>query len=468
MRLNFPSLAVSSLALLLACSAWCETRPRYGGVLRVEVRASMQSLDPGADAGAAAQPFIAMLFDTLTGLDPQGRAVPHLATAWEQEGDRRWRLQLRTGVKFSDGVPLTAALAAQSLRNVNPNWSVRDIGDSVVIETEDPSPDLPAVLALPRNAIVERVVGGNPAGTGPFAVADWQPGRRLVLSARDDGWQTRPFLDSVEVQLGRTLREQAVDMDLGRADVAEASPEQLARPAPASRRVVATEPLELFALRFSHTNTAVHDSRVREAIALAVDRDSISNVLFQRQAEAAGGLLPNWLTGYAFLFPTAPRTQRARQLLAEARPAGAVTLVYAAADPLARLVAERIALNASDAGLTLRSAPSTQNIAVPDVELVRVRLASTDGATALAELARTDVLALPLPPTIASSPADVYRATVAALKDVWASPVVCAPVAYALAPRVRNWSMTRAAGWQLDEVWLAAAQAGARAAEARP
>ncbi len=467
MRSSFPFLAASSLALLLACRAAGEVRPHYGGVVRAEVRASVQSLDPGTDAVAATQPFIRLLFDTLTRLDQNGRAVPGLAASWQQEGDRRWRLELRGGVTFSDGTALTAALAAQSLRNVNPDWNVRDIGDSVVIETEEPIPNLPAVLALARNAIVLRVVGGNPVGTGPFVVSDWQPGRRLVLTARDDGWQPRPFVDSVEIQFGRTLREQAVDMDLGRADVIEIAPEQLARPAAGGRRFVATEPLELFALRFSHTNSAVHDPRMREAIGLALDRESIATVLLQKQGEAAGGLLPNWLTGYGFLLPTAPRTQRARQLVAEAKAAAAITLVYDASDPLAHLMAGRIALNVADAGITMRSAPSTQDIAVPDVELVRVRLASTDAVTALAQLSATDVLALPLPAAIGDSPDDTYRAMLAALKDSWAMPVVYAPLAYALGPRVRNWGMSRAGDWQLDEAWVAA-QPATRTAGAQP
>jgi ABC-type transport system substrate-binding protein len=148
----------------------------------------------------AAQPFISLVFETLTRLDDAGRPAPNLATEWQQEGERRWKFQLRGGLKFSEGITLSPALAAQSLRLVNPNWNVRDVGEAVVIETDEPASNLPALLALPRNAIVLRNPGGSPSGTGPFVITDWQPARRLVLTARDDGWQPRPFLDSVEIQ----------------------------------------------------------------------------------------------------------------------------------------------------------------------------------------------------------------------------------------------------------------------------
>ena len=72
-----------------------------------------------------------------------------------------------------------------------------------------------------------------------------------MLAARDDGWQPRPFLDSIEIQFGRSLRDQAVDLELGRADVVEqdvAAPLEASRGAPVGGRVllvaqVAHEPL---------------------------------------------------------------------------------------------------------------------------------------------------------------------------------------------------------------------------------
>jgi len=96
-----------------------------------------------------------------------------------------------------------------------------------------------------------------------------------------------------------------------------------------------------------------------------------------------------------------------------------------------------------------------------------LRLASTDPAVALAEVSRTDRLALPMPELagpLLSAPGfgadrvglfEVYRATVAALQDHWAVPIAYLPAAGAVSPRVRNWTRTRDGSWQLENVWLA-------------
>ncbi len=446
MRLNWRSLAVSSLVALTVWPAAAATRPRYGGTLRVDLRAQVRSFDPLTDSAA---PVTALLFDTLVTLDSEGHVQPSLAVAWTQESDRRCRFVLRHGVTFSDGTPLTATVVSASLRAANPDWTAREVGDVVIVETDQPTPNLPQLMSLARNAIALRN-GETVVGTGTFTVADWQPGNRLVLQARDDGWHPRPFLDRIELQFNRGLREQSVDLELGRADVIEIAPEEGNRQP--ARRIVRSDPAVLLALRFSHTNPAVKDPRVREAVSLAIDRESIANILLQRRGEAAGGLLPNWMTGYSFLFPTRPQLARARQLKTEAGVTAPMTLVYHSADPVARLVAERIALNAADAGLTVRTAPDTQNIAVPDIELVSVRLPSLDDAADLAALARPGVLALPLPDAVADAPDAAYRATIAALKETWAAPVAYVPVGFALSSRVANWGMSRIGEWQMANV----------------
>ena len=197
---------------------------------------------------------------------------------------------------------------------------------------------------------------------------------------------------------------------------------------------------------------------MREAIALTVDRDSIYNVLLQRHGEPTAGLLPNWITGYSFLFAATPQVARARQLRAEAKQTAALTLVYDAADPLARLVAERVALNANDAGITLKTLPSTQNVTVPDIELVRVRLRvhrSRCRAGGIGAHRSPGVVRCPKPAADRCCAMSYRCGRSAALQDHWAVPIAYLPAACALSPRVRNWTRTRDGSWQLENVWLA-------------
>src|SRR5260370_8658367 len=108
--------------------------------------------------------------------------------------------------------------------------------------------------------------------------------------------------------MGRPLRDQAGDLDLGKADVVELGPNELRRQ-PADRRVWSSSAVRVLALLF---NSRFDGARVREALALAVDRSAIHRVLLQRQGEISGALLPQWLSGYAFLFPAAPDLGPAR------------------------------------------------------------------------------------------------------------------------------------------------------------
>src|SRR5215467_5655541 len=141
---------------LLVASLAAETRPQYGGTLRVEMRATPTSLDPADNAQAVSfsgRSLGMLIFDTLVSND--GRVQPALATSWQASSNQKhWQLQLRRGVRFHDGAPLTPEIAAASLRLANPSWNVSSDAESVVIDTEASDPDMLAELALSRSAIV--------------------------------------------------------------------------------------------------------------------------------------------------------------------------------------------------------------------------------------------------------------------------------------------------------------------------
>src|SRR5208337_4047713 len=237
-RFDWRWLVVSSV-MVGAVAARAGTRPQYGGAVRVEMRAAPTSLDPAELVPADdAQPdsfamrsLTILIFDTLVTTDENGTIQPWLATSWQssqgnQPGNQRWQLRIRRDVKFHDGTPLSAEVAAASLRAANPTWNVRAEGDSVVIEPGGPDPELLAELALPRNAIVKRNPDSTPSGTGPFHVVDWQPGKKLTLAPDEDCWRGRPLLDSIEIEMGKSFREQMTALELGKASLVEASPEQ--------------------------------------------------------------------------------------------------------------------------------------------------------------------------------------------------------------------------------------------------
>jgi peptide/nickel transport system substrate-binding protein len=441
-------LAGSSL-LLAALVARSEMRPQYGGTLHIATRKTFVSLDCSQIDSLTQANITRLIFETLITLDNRGGPQPLLAVSWQASRDnRRWRVQLRSGVRFQDGAALTPEIAAASLQAANPSWHVSADKDAIVIDRESTEPELLAELALPHNAIADRGNTGASSGTGPFRVTAWQPGKRLSLVANDDYWQGRPFLDSVEVEMNKNYRGQLTQFQSGRADLIEVAPEQ-EQPFPIDRQNVRSSlPIELLALNFAQDAQPSGEKLLRKALALSIDRASIGNVLLQGAAQPAGSLLPNWMTGYGFVFPSQTDLAQARKIRDQVPSIPTWTLSYDAEDPLLRLVAERVALNAKDAGLSVHLVSGASS----DLRLVRVSLQSPDSWSALGHLATYAGLSLPQAQN--ESVESLYAAEQSLLATERIIPLFHFPVAYAVSPRLQNWCLQEDGSLNLADAWL--------------
>src|SRR5208282_1191134 len=429
------SLIASTIAASLAVSA--ATRPHYGGTLRVMLQSAPDALDLPANATPAdywdAARTLSLIGDTLVKLDAQGRPQPALAVAWQSDPNaRHWQFTLRRGVKFHDGSAASPAAIAQILGALHSGWNVRAAVDSLSIESETPMPALLAELALPRNLLLKRNPNHLPIGTGPFLIAEWQPGKLLRLAANEESWAGRPFVDAVEIEVGKSLRDQAIALELDKTDAIEAAPQAASGAQRHSTPPSLSLPVELLALVF-FANSKTQDPRLREALALAIDRKPIQSVLLKGAGVPAASILPNWMTGYSAVFSAQPNPQRARTLLADSRQP-TLNLSYDPRDPQAQLIAERIALNAREVGITVQVSLS----GAEDIRLMRVALPSPDPATSLGEAARQLGLPQPaLPATPGSNSLDdLYQAERGLLAGYAVIPLFHLPVATAASARV--------------------------------
>ena len=193
------------------------------------------------------------------------------------------------------------------------------------------------------------------AGSGAFRLSAWEAGKSAVFAANEDYRAGRPFVDSIEIQMGRSTHERLLDLELNKADFAQI-PAELARQATDHGvRVSASQPDELLALIFLKGRTATENARAREAIARCIDRAAIVNFILQKEGEPAGGLLPQWSSGTAFLFPTETDARGAKEIWSQISPSPKLVLGYDSADTLEQSVAERIVVNAKEAGISLVS-----------------------------------------------------------------------------------------------------------------
>jgi len=172
---------------------------------------------------------------------------------------------------------------------------------------------------------------------------------------------------------------------------------------------------------------------VRQALALSIDRASIHNVLLQKQGEISGALLPKWLTGYSFLFPAERDLAKAKQLVPSPQ---SMTLGYDRQDAAIRPIAERIAVNASEAAITLRQTAGTA-----DVRLVRLPVTAGDPWLALQDMAALLRVAQPSPT------ASHYEAERALMESSGVIPLFHLPRGWMLSSKVKNWP-------RFEDVWL--------------
>jgi peptide/nickel transport system substrate-binding protein len=434
----------------LLATAFAATRPHYGGTLRASTPEPISSLDPLGGDSIWRRNLSVVLFDTLVTIDEQNRIQPALATSWQVDpSNQRWTFTLRPKIRFHDGSALTPDSAAASLRAANPSWKIYATADSIVIELSSPTPALLAQLAECRNAIARRNSASNISGTGPFKIDSWTPGKQLTVVANDDYWNGRAFVDSVQINLGVPASDLERGIELSRSDVASLLPGQL-HPNGASTYQISTSPVcELIALVFAHEPQSPGEATVRDALHLAIDRTSIRNVLLEGSGEPTASLLPNWMTGYAFLFQPIFDLGAARERRASTSATARWSLGYDPSDPLARTLAERVALNAQDAGILLRttSAPN------PDVRLVRILLASPDPRVALPDLAQQ--LGVAMPAQAVLSEQDLYQAESELLRRNVILPIVFLPVRYATNSSLQDWTPTRLGTWRPTSLWLA-------------
>ncbi len=446
-------------------------RPRYGGVLRVEMRARVNSMDPrgwnpdAADAGAMER-LLGLVFERLVRMNDSGQPQPALATTWQHDVNfTHWQFQIRTGVKFHDGTILSNDVVVAALQAEDAaRWPVSVAGTGVTFEFRSPRPNLLAELATGRSFIF-RAAQDTVVGTGAFRITDWQAQKRLELKPNEDDWAGRPFVDRIEIALGVASQQQVVDLELGKADVIELLPSFARRAAQVlGARVSASAPSELWALVISPRGAGTYDPRFTQALSLAIDRAAIVNVLFQRQGEPAGSLLPQWLSGYAFLFRAEVNVVDAKKIRAEFATPPLHTLAYDGADPAAVLVAQRIAVNVRDAGINLSVAAESAS-SNPDLRLVRWRIAAPDAREALTTFisrlngAQADAAFMAM-----ETPEQRYAAERAVLDRGRIIPVAFVPEIYGLGASVKDWMPPKWGGWRLEDLWLEQAPRAANAA----
>jgi peptide/nickel transport system substrate-binding protein len=273
-----------------------------GTAVTVVLAAEPVTLDPG-DNGVVVVPVQRNILQTLVSPDPEtGELVPELATSWEQIEPTTWRFTLRDGVSFSNGEPFDAEAVVQTIERIldpeknlptsqflTPMTASAPDARTVDVSTEEPNPILPnEMFFVPISAPVatgDSASVREPIGTGPYVLDSWESGNSIVLELNETYWGERPSVEQMTFVWRAEPSVRASMVKNGEADIAVSlSADDDAGDSP--RDVVIPEGVYF---RIDTACPALADIRVRRAINLAIDRETIVNALFGGLAVPANG-----------------------------------------------------------------------------------------------------------------------------------------------------------------------------------
>ncbi len=274
---------------------------KKGGHLRLGLAggSTTDSLEPGSYTDSVMIDIGHGLFNALVEWGEDGKPKPELATSWEPKNAAAdWVLNLRKGVKFSNGKEFTADDAVYSLNMhrgetksgaAGPMKAVKDVkkldAHQIQITLESSDADFPYVLTDYHLLMVPdgHKDWAKPIGTGPFVLEKFDPGVRIALKKSQDYWKEgRGHLDSAEVTVVNDSSARLNGLISGQLDAInrlDAKTVALIQKAP--KIEVVRAPGGWHTVLAMQTDKAPYDNNdIRLALKYATDREQILKALF--------------------------------------------------------------------------------------------------------------------------------------------------------------------------------------------
>jgi len=333
-----------ALTVLLAALATGPRAPAAAatGSLTVQVTSEPPGLDLTATpASATATVVFYNIQEALVKVDAQGQLVPWLAERWHTADNLNYTFFLKKGVRFHNGRPFTAEDVKFVLdRARNPETkhphprhyediSALHVKDehTVTISLKQPNAMFLYNLArqgsvmYPREAVEQ--LKSQPIGTGPFTLARWDRGDRIVLRQNPDYHvKGLPKLEQVTFRFIPDPNAALAALQAGDVDVVGfgLGPEsvEVVRRSP-NLQVIVGETTNDVILALNNSKKPYSDVRVRRAITQAVNKDEIVKAAmfgFGRVLGSNVDPLNPYFVDVSKMVPHSP--DKARQLLAEA------------------------------------------------------------------------------------------------------------------------------------------------------
>ncbi|MDP2953060.1 MAG: peptide ABC transporter substrate-binding protein, partial [Chloroflexota bacterium] len=354
MRAIVAAIALTLLLAVTACSP-AVSGPGTSQVLRLNLSGEPATLDPARASWAGEVAVIRQVFQGLLGFNPDltlravvAQEVPSAANGGISPDGRTLLFRLRQGVRWSDGEPVTArdfeyglkrlldpAIGARyasfyygivGAREYNTAKDTDDAGKSALrdrvgvralddrtleIRLTEPRYSFLHLMALwpaypVRRDMIEKygdrwIEPATYIGNGPFKVTEWAHQDHITLETNANYWGTRPKLDKLVLRMVKDENVAYVSYLRGELELAAvpAGNEKAVMEDGALRKeIVRYNALSTFALQFNLRIAPFDNKKLRQAIALAVDRDSFISKVRSGVGRPAYSWVPPGMPGH--------------------------------------------------------------------------------------------------------------------------------------------------------------------------
>jgi peptide/nickel transport system substrate-binding protein len=294
------------------------------------------SLDPALSGTSSSTEPLSNMCEALTRYSASGQLEPWLASSYKQVNPKTLVFTIRSGVKFWDGHPLTAADVVYSLsRQLNPHlggtwtdpWftdvaSIKQTGaNQVTVNFSSPDAVFVEIMSTTAGQISEasyvKAKGkeyGTSAGglmcTGPYEFVKWTPGQSIVMKANPSYWNpsqaakiktlTFDFVTDPNT-LTNALKSGQID---GTYEVPVGSVSTLKSSGAGRMQLARSVAMEI--LTFTQKSGPIRNADVRKALTIAIDRPEIAKSVYGGAAEPVWSInMPSlWSYGHSVFNPT--------------------------------------------------------------------------------------------------------------------------------------------------------------------
>ncbi len=290
-------------------------QPRKGGTLHVGLPVDPGTMDPRLQNDTSAANINDLVYSGLIYNDENLKAQPEIAERWENPDPTHWVFYLRKGVKFQNGTEVKAADVKYTFESMvdpafkSPRRSLYaviqsvDVVDDYTVRFNLSAPYAPllayldigivpkAVAEKPDNKLAE-----SPLGAGPFKFVKWDKGNQITLARFDDFFKGAPYVDQVILHIipdnsVRAIGLESGDLDLIQSPLSGADVKRLKTES--NIKLTQTTGLGITYLNINNSDPILSDVKVRQAIALLIDRKTIAETIYEGMDQpGVSSLLP--------------------------------------------------------------------------------------------------------------------------------------------------------------------------------